>query len=131
MRWLLPLCALACGCAETAWCGVRDYRPLVVASSAPRDELIAAAERTARDLGAARVDATADSVDAVLDHDWEKHTRDRLRVVARDGALVVDVRTELEASPGEWIAPDKVCDDYAHRRERAIAERIVASSRPR
>ncbi|HZS41500.1 MAG TPA: hypothetical protein VFF06_31940 [Polyangia bacterium] len=123
--WLCALAALAGGCVESL-CTARVYQPLVVKSSATSTALLDAAERAMRELGARSIDvARADSrVSAILDE--RDHVREHWRVQVTDwGDVAIDVRTELQADDGTWIAPDTVCDDYSHAREKRVAERLL------
>src|SRR5262249_49467537 len=125
LLWLLS----TVGCAET-FCSGKPYQPLVVSSLAPPQVLLDAAERAARDLGAssvetARADLRLSAVFAERDHQ-----REHLRVqVTAWGVVSIDLRTELQADDGAWIAPDTVCDDYSHSREQRVAEKLLLLAR--
>jgi hypothetical protein len=122
MRWI-PLLLAGCG----SWASVRPYQPLVVPAPAPAASLLVAAERTARDLGATRVEVLPllGRVEAVFEHG---DVRERVRVQLGDwGELAIDARLEID---GESDL-DCMCDGYAHTREKELAARILERVQPR
>ena len=124
---LFALLAGSSGCAGAFSCGLQDYKPLVVATTAPLKTVLEAAYEAAREAGATHVDLAEDELRVSAVFDEHEKTRERLRVqVTEWGEVSIDVRTEMLDKDSEWIAPDRVCGDYHHSREREIADTILA-----
>lgn len=127
----MRLAALACllfGCASTVCHGVREYQPYLAPIAQPKYVVFAAAERTVREMGAARVDVIGAELrlDAILSHDWAQKTREHLRLsLDEQGRLAIEIRTEMESDTGDWLVPEQVCDGYTFEREKKIAQRIL------
>jgi hypothetical protein len=55
-------------------------------------------------------------------------TRDVLALaVHEDGAVDIDIRTEIEAERGVWLGAEVVCKSYDHTRERTFAAELADS----
>jgi hypothetical protein len=120
----------AVGCGPASLYGERAYQPLVVQSAATHKAVLDAAYRAARDAGASSVDLAEEELRLSAVFDEHGITRERLRVqVTEWGQVAVDVRTEMIGRDGEWQVPERMCNDYAHAREREIADRILAAVR--
>lgn len=128
LLFLSTALAGAAGCAGTAWCGLQDYKPLVLATTAPHKRVLDAAYQAARQAGATHVDLAEDELRVSATFDEQERTRERLRIqVSEWGQVSVDVRTEMRGAGSEWVAPERVCGDYQHSREQAIADTILAA----
>jgi len=121
------LAALYCmlpssGCATD----VLPYAPLTVSTGAPRDAAWSAARVAARSV-AGQVNEWP-SLHRLVVTTVRGDTRDVSEIrVLPDGALEVDVRTELYMGNGAFLTTDAMCAGYTWSRERALAERVTSN----
>jgi hypothetical protein len=123
MRRFAPLLLALSACMSFAQ--PRSYEPLRVQTGAAADTAVAAtaaALESAGYHGAAVANGvlTAVSVPA-------RGMRDHVVVaIGEDGALSVDVRTEI-ASEGAWLRADTTCAGYSYTREKQLVAMILVA----
>lgn len=123
-RILIQLLAIATffsiGCAG----GHSLYQPLAVRLAAPRSLRVAAVHELAQHEGwnvfteharGGYIEAYANETNTQRDHIVIDSTR---------GNAVIEIRTELRATDGEWMSSDTVCSSYSYSRETLLAAQL-------